>query len=440
MSTIRRKNSRMEDQMSQIKVWSKAGLALGLVLWAGLGLAFGPEDALRYQDPKVPLVKAQLEAFERNLQAPPLSLILRPGYTLKYTGGSSGPINPTKDTALGASLEFSYSFDDEARASALRDYERFRSSYYETLVNATQDALIAHARMWRFTAQLPPLQLRVDLAQKRLNELKQKQGVTQAELDRAQGSLELAQNEVQQAQLELQRAREEAARFNFQGNPEGRSLRFVIPEARLEDLSAYRRAQAELAVAQASARKANFELFRSISLSANYNTSDTNTSLGVGVNVSLDRGTPSIGARTGVSYNFIPNTDPGKELSINLGAALYLDQLFGSGGTRTQIDAQLAQIDFERTQASLATRLRTLRAEIALAERNLDQAEAGIAVEQRLFQALEAQFKAGQISEFDYLDRLSDARAQRDAARAWENYIRAVGEYLAFVGGQWRVR
>lgn len=438
MHMIQRVNSRTEAQMKR-KLW-KPTLVAALSLGASLGLAFGPEDALRYQDPRVPLVRSQLEAFERDLQAPPLSLVLRPGYTLKYAGGTTGLMSPTDDTALGANLELNYSFDDESRARALRDYERFRSSYYETTVGATEDALIAHARLWRFTAQLRPLQLRVDLAQRRLNETKQKQGVTQAEIDRAQGALDQAQNDLQQAQLELQRARDEAARFNFQGNPEGRTLRFVIPEARLEDLSAYRRAQAELALARAAARKAGFEVFRSVSLSANYSTSSTNTSLGVGVSVSLDRGTPSVGARTGVSYNFVPNNDPGKELSLNLGASIYLDQLFGSGGTRTQIDGQLAQIDFERTQVSLATRLRSLREEVALAERALDQAEAGIAAEQRSFQALEAQFKAGQISEFDYLDRLGDARAERDAARAWENYIRTVGDYLTFVGGQWRVR
>lgn len=404
---------------------------VALLVLSSAALAFGPEEAYKYQDPRIPLLNTQLDAAAQSLQSARLglsaALTLKAGYTLP------GPDN-TSDTAGfglgGTKAELSWGPDPLTIARALRDLERARRDYYRTVVGSTEGALIAHARLLRFQNEVAQRNARLKASQANLAELQQKPDTPADQLERARGDLSFRQLDLQRFQLELQQAREVAASFGLKGDAEPRTLRFAIPQARVEDLPAYRLALAELQLARAEAQRESLAYLNRLSLGVTY----TGNQLETGILLGFARGIPSVGASAELKAS------SATKISIGLEANIPLEAFLGSGAQSAQAAVRLRELDLESTRQSLASQLQGAQASIALAEQGLASAESSLALETRFLQQSEADFKAGKISEQEYLSRLGDARALADYARAWEDYIRSVGDYLDLAGAAWQTR
>lgn len=401
-------------------------LALG-----SASFAFGPEDAYKYQDPRIPPLKAQVDAAAQSLQNAQTglggSLTLKSGYTIPGPGNTSD----TPGFGLGGTkAELSWGPDPVTIGRALRDLERSRRDYYRTVVGSTEGALIAHARLLRFQNEVAQREARLKASQANLAELQKKPDTSADQLERARGDLSFRQLDLQRFQLELQQARDAAASFGLSGDAEPRTLRFAIPQVRVEDTPAYKLALAELQLARAEAQRENLAYLNRLSLGVTYTGSQVETGLTVG----FARGIPSVGASAELK------TSSGTKISIGLEANIPLEAFLGGSAQSAQANVRLRELDLESTRQSLAAQLRAAQASIALAEQGLASAETSLASETRFLQQSEADFKAGKISEQEYLSRLGDARAMADYARAWEDYIRSVGDYLELVGGTWQTR
>jgi hypothetical protein len=331
-------------------------------------------------------------------------------------------------------LDLGWSRKPEPLARAYRDLEQARTALADARVESTRQALVAHARLLRGQERLRQLEARARLAALRLEEAQKRTDIAPADLERARGTADGTQLELENARLELRNQQDSAARYGLQGVAQPRVLKFALPEAAVDTFPAYRLALARLRYSESEAQETNLSWLGKVRL---------DTSL-VGGDVDLRAGVEFADAGLGANTTLRPgdpsrlNKDPAVGLSLKLEIPINFSY-FGNS-TAANASVQLERQGIQGLRDDLSKRYTFLRESIALAERGLDLNTAGAQAERGRFQAAGADFRAGRLSEADWLNRQTDYRADEDLSRAWEEYINRVSDYLELVGGGWRGR
>lgn len=389
---------------------------------------FGPEEALRYQDPRVAALETLVDGRAGVAQAAELGIGAKVFVEGIFLPGPPGV--DREDTYF----DIGWSRRPEPLARAYRDLEQARSGLSDARVESTRQALVAHARLLRAQERQRQLDARARLAQLRLEEAQKRTDLSPADLERARNSAAGAQLELDNARLELRSFQNNAARYGLQGVAQPRVVKFALPEASVDTFPTYRLALARLRYTEAEAQETNLSFLSKVRV---------DTSL-IGGDVDLRAGVEFSDAGLGANTTLRPG-DPSrfnKDAVVGLSLKLEIPIDLGYFGRSTTANAsvQLERQGLQGLRDDLTRRYNFLRESIALAERGLDLNIARAQAERARLQAAEADFRAGRLSEADWLVRQTDYRADEDLSRAWEEYFDRVSEYLELVGGGWRVR
>jgi hypothetical protein len=409
-----------------------------------LAAAFGPEDALRYKDPRLDLVKAQFDAAQQALQIAQLGIGSRVIPTFSYRQ-SPDPFfvgNTVSSDNYGLRLELGWTLNPSSLGQLSRSLEDVREAYLRLQRESTRSALQAHTRVWQQQLFVREAEARVGLAQARLNatrERREENRATDLDVQRAELGLEGARLNLELARNALSAAQRDAAAYGLRGNAESRTVRFATPEVDPKATPRYLSELANLTQAQIESRSASFSwlpTFRvGLGISANRD------ALGIGGALSFNEGVLGVGTSLELRK---PSTDPGAtvepswgitlEAEVNL-YALIFDTSYGASAR-----VQSQSLFLQTLQAQIAADLQARRERLALLERRLSLGERATALEQEYLAQSKALYDRGELTSEEYFERIADARNEIDYSFAWSEYVDAVSEYLELTGLPWALR
>ncbi|WP_157202610.1 hypothetical protein [Calidithermus chliarophilus] len=420
------------------------GTALSLVwILASLAAAFGPEDALRYKDPRADLAKAQLDAAQQALQLaqggfgakalPTLSLGQSPDAVFLESNPTSG---------YGLRLELGWTLNPGSVGQLTRDLEDRRQSYLNLLRESTRLALQAHTRVWQQQLFLREAEARLGVARARLAAVRERREENQAtalDLQRAELGVESAQLGVESARSALAAAQRDAARYGLRGNAESRTVRFATPEVSPRTTTRYLNELATLTQIQIEARGANFSWLPGFRAGVGMTTA--RDSFGIGGSVSFNEGVFSVGTSLDLRS---PSTDENAldapSWGFVLEAEIDLDALFFNTAYGTNARLQSQNLILQTLEAEIAADLRARRERLALLERRLALGERAIVLEQQYLAQSKALYDRGDLTDEEYFDRIANVRDEIELSFTWGEYIDAVSEYLEITGLPWALR
>lgn len=409
--------------------WKSVMLA-AVLGWSVLGLAqgFGPEEALRYQDPRVSALQSMVDARVGATQVAELGFgarVMMESFFLPQRGFDR------EETYFN----IGWSRKPERLARAYRDLEQARSGLADARVEGTRQALTVHARLLRAQERVRQFEARARQAQLRLQEAQQRSGISVVDLERIRGGAAGTQLDLDNARLELRSLQDTAARYSLQGAAQPRVVKFALPEATVDTFPAYRLALARLRHTEAEALETNLSFLNKVRVDTSFAGKDLDvragvefTDAGFGANTSFHPGDP----------NLSNLNNPTVGLSLRL--EIPIDFAYFGNSAAANAAVQLERQGLQGLRDDLIRRYAFLRESIALAERGLDLNLTSSTAERGRFQAAEADFRADRLPEADWLSRQADYRADEDLSRAWEEYFNRVSDYLELVGGVWRVR
>jgi len=436
----------------------RRGLACLLAAFAAGSPALAdatPQQALKYVDPSVADAKARVAVYQQTFGIThQLDGTVTATPNVNYGDGNTTDTNPASwNESLGLTVNVGYSYNRQTILNNLYNLEQARDDVGSYLRRGIFQAMYAQAQMLQYQVYVDQLQTQLASTTNDVADLEARVKAGKAKpLDLEQRKLQLQnlQLRLDQYQQQLQNQQDEAAKYGL-GHPAAyQSIRFVLPDANVEQTGTYK-----LRALNVERNKANltqtdvYNTLQYVELTGTYATGSVSFQTNVGIVDEHPRAEVVFGYPGGTSRWSI-----GVQATIALSSSnLQQTPILQQRITQAKHDLASYQRDFKTESAKRLANAQFAERGLSLDEQQLDLSNQALTSAQHDVDTLRAALqKPGQSDTATLQKQLQQAlrdlqraqsnvlNAKRGLYNSWANYVRNVFSYLDYIDAPWQVK